>query len=351
MKGAAAAAFSACLVLVALSPAAPAEEPGFAPIALRANPIEQTRLAETADRYGGALKPLGALVLSSTDSRFGGLSGLDFAPDGRTFYAVGDKGTWFTARLVDEDGRMVGIAEPMLAPILDYDGNPVAGSRIADAEGLRIVRRDGVMTAYVSFEQASDVRFFAAQPDFAAALPKRYILPTFVYGVRANFGLESIAVAPPDSALAGAIVLIAERTLNLEHNHRAFILDGPIVGPFSIRRTDDFDITDAVFMPDGDLLILERRFRMTEGFAVRIRRIDGAAIAIGATLNGTTLIEADVRDRIDNMEGMAVTTADGETLLTLISDDNHNFLQHTMLVRFVLAPKAPPPMPRLRHPA
>ena len=238
----------------------------------------------------------------------------------------------------------------MLAPILGYDGEPVAGTRASDAEGLRIVLRDSVMTALIPFEEIDEVRMFAAEPDFAAATPRRLILPVFVYGLRSNEGLESIAVAPTDGPLAGATVLIAERSLNLERNHRAFILDGPRDGPFSIRRTADYDITDAVFLPDGDLLILERRFRFTEGFSMRSRRIDGTTIAVNATVDGTALLEAGVRDRIDNMEGMAITIGDdGETLLTLISDDNHNFLQHTIVLRFAVAPPPPPPLPRLRR--
>jgi len=347
MRGITAAALCALSIVPTTQPAL-ASEHGFVPIAVRANPIEQPRLAEAAARYG-ALEPRGALVLSSSDSRFGSWSGLDFDRDGETLYAVGDKGSWFTARLVEQDGRIVGIEDAMLAPILDYNATPVGGGRASDAEGLRIVQRNGVSTALVTFEQIGEVRTFAAAPDFAGATPQRFILPIFVYGVRANEGLESIAVAPADSPLAGAIVLIAERSLNLERNHRAFILNGPRDGPFAIRRTDEFDITDAAFLPNGDLLILERRFRLTEGFAMRVRRIAAAAIRVGATVSGTVLIQADVRDRIDNMEGMAVTAGDdGEALLTLISDDNHNFLQHTILVRFVVLPPPPPPLPRLR---
>ena len=41
--------------------------------------------------------------------------------------------------------------------------------------------------------------------------------------------------------------------------------------------------------------------------------------------------------QIDNMEGLAVDTdANGETILTLISDDNRSILQRTLLLRFRL---------------
>jgi hypothetical protein len=180
------------------------------------------------------------------------------------------------------------------------------------------------------------VRAFAA-PDVAASIPTRVPLPKFVNGIRHNQGLESIAVAPAGGTLAGSIVVIAERSLDAAGNHRGFILSGPQTGTFFIRRSDDFDISDATFLPDGDLLILERRFSFSDGFAMRIRRIAAAGIAAGATVDGPVLVESGTRYQIDNMEGLAVRPGPaGTTILTLISDDNNNLLQRTLLLEFAL---------------
>ena len=48
------------------------------------------------------------------------------------------------------------------------------------------------------------------------------------------------------------------------------------------------------------------------------------------------LIEADLGQQIDNMEGISVHRAGGETVLTLISDNNFSLLQRTMLLQFSL---------------
>ena len=40
---------------------------------------------------------------------------------------------------------------------------------------------------------------------------------------------------------------------------------GPRAGVFSVKRTDDFDVTDATFLPDGDLVVLERKFSSHRG--------------------------------------------------------------------------------------
>ncbi|HVZ14607.1 MAG TPA: twin-arginine translocation pathway signal, partial [Bauldia sp.] len=46
---------------------------------------------------------------------------------------------------------------------------------------------------------------------------------------------------------------------------------------------------------------------------------------------------ADDGDDIDNMEGLAARPGpNGETLLTLISDDNQSLLQRTVLLQFAL---------------
>ncbi len=83
--------------------------------------------------------------------------------------------------------------------------------------------------------------------------------------------------------------------------------------------------------------MLERKFSFSSGFAIRIRRIAGAAIKPGALLDGPALLAADSRYQIDNMEGLAVRTgAGGETLLTLISDDNNSLFQRTLLLQFGL---------------
>ena len=49
------------------------------------------------------------------------------------------------------------------------------------------------------------------------------------------------------------------------------------------------------------------------------------------------LIEADLGHQIDNMEGIGVHRAGGDTVLTLISDNNFSSLQRTLLLQFSLA--------------
>jgi hypothetical protein len=52
---------------------------------------------------------------------------------------------------------------------------------------------------------------------------------------------------------------------------------------------------------------------------------------------GETIFEAGSGTALDNMEGISVhRSSAGETIVTLISDDNFNFFQSTVLLQFAL---------------
>ena len=61
-------------------------------------------------------------------------------------------------------------------------------------------------------------------------------------------------------------------------------------------------------------------------------------LAPGAVVDGPSIFDADLGQEIDNMEGLSVhRNAEGETILTLISDDNFLPFQRTLLLQFTLA--------------
>jgi hypothetical protein len=92
-----------------------------------------------------------------------------------------------------------------------------------------------------------------------------------------------------------------------------------------------------VLLPDGDLLILERKFSWLEGVGIRIRRIELGSLAPGALVDGPAIFNADLGQEVDNMEGIDVhVTEEGETVLTMISDDNFSPIQRTLLLQFTL---------------
>ncbi len=56
---------------------------------------------------------------------------------------------------------------------------------------------------------------------------------------------------------------------------------GPMKGAFTVVRADPYSVTDAAFLPDGDLLLLERRFQFRLRSRMRVRRIAAGKIRPG----------------------------------------------------------------------
>ena len=145
-------------------------------------------------------------------------------------------------------------------------------------------------------------------------------------------------MAPKAGPLAGTLIAVSERGARRERQYPGVPDRRATRGAFSVKRSDEFDISDCAVTPGGELLVLERRFSWTSGIAMRIRSVPLAAIEPGATVDGAVLIEADMGYQIDNMEGMGVHRARrGREVLTLVSDDNFSLLQRTMLLQFTLS--------------
>lgn len=321
---------------VAWRPAMSQASAEFGAIDVRSTPIAHFVLREPDVRRFGRLEFLGGLELRSSSPSFGGLSGLAVSADGRRITAITDTGTWFGGTLaVSAAGAPVGLSDTVTAPMLGPDGQPLARLKRSDSEGLAIA--DGV--AYVTFERQPEIMRFAIQRDGFAARGEALPRPPGVLRLHANKGLEAIAVVP-SGPYAGSLIVVAEAPPRGEDDRATlpgWFVTGPRGATFEVVRHGSFAVTDAAFLPDGDLLLLERSFAWLDGVAMRIRRIPGRELRPGARLEGEELLKADMRSQIDNMEGLAVhRDADGSAVLTLISDDNFSFLQRTILLRFRL---------------
>ncbi len=106
----------------------------------------------------------------------------------------------------------------------------------------------------------------------------------------------------------------------------------------SYAKEGAFTPTGAARLPDGDVIVLERRFTLLGGLAARLLRLEAAALRPGAALGGRELARLGPPLSVDNMEGIATRRGPGgETLIYLISDDNFHPLQRTLLLMFELA--------------
>lgn len=295
--------------------------------------ISDFKIGSDEKRFG-PFEFLGGLEMVSGDRLFGSLSSIRFRSDHTHFVGVLDTGHWMTGRAErDAKGRLSALADVEITPMRNRVGQIVEGKGHMDAEGLAL-QGDHVL---VSFEQDHRVDVYP-DPGFATSPAIDTVpIPFPRKSLRANRGFETVAVAPPGSPLKGGTLIVAERSLDAGGNAYAAILDGPLKGRLALARSGDFDATDGAFLPDGDLLILERRFNMADGIGMRIRRIKSSDVRPDSVMDGEVVLQGDFGHQIDNMEGLdAFQADDGTTHVVIVSDDNHSILQRNLMLEFRL---------------
>lgn len=279
----------------------------------------------------GDLEYRGGLSLTAHDERFGGLSGLLVSADGTRFLGVSDKGYWITGKLLYEDGHLTGVKQIEITPMAGLKGQPIEGKTLGDAESL-IGDLDG--RVLVSFERQHRIWAYDLSADGFAARPTPVTLPPEVSNIQSNGGLEGIARLKDK---AGTLLVLTEATTDPQGNFKGWLIRPGGSFALSLKAMEPFKLTDLAVLPSGDVLTLERRFTLLGGPGFQIRRIGGATLQPGAILDGPVLANAGLPWSVDNMEGLDVrVTQEGKILLYIVSDDNFNPLQRTLLMMFEL---------------
>ena len=327
------AAFLAAAAFLAFVAPAAAGPSSVEPVAVSVRPISQFRIGRDETMFG-PLEFVGGLEMTGSSRDFGALSAFRFLTPGSDFIGVTDTGFWYfgsVARMAQ--GQPFAIFNFTMQQMVDGQGRPIEKKWDVDAEGLDV--KDGIAT--VGFERNHRVAQFRIDSDAMKAPFRQLDFLVPAKELRQNRGFETVAYANADGPLKGALVVVSETSLDKAGNVFAAVLDGPRKGVFTVRRDGDFDITDGAFLPDGDLLLLERSFSIATGVRMRLRRIVGDGITTGAVADGPVLMQADMGYQIDNMEGMDVwRRADGALMVSLVSDDNHSILQRNLYLEFIL---------------
>jgi len=257
-------------------------------------------------------------------------------PAGTTLLAVSDAGTWFRAT-VDYDGHKIkGLSNTTIGPLLGKEGKPLLDDSERDSEGMTLI--DGTPTkgtAYVSFERHHRIDCYPFDAERFGPPTGSVPLPAGTKRMSTNSGLEAITLMRV-GPLKGTLIAFAESLTDANGNLQGWLIGGPRPGSIAVKRLEGFDITDSTELPDGDLLILERRFRYNEGVKMRVRRVAASEIKPGAVIEGEVLLEATDALNIDNMEAIGVCRRSGETIITIMSDDNFSPLQRTLIMQFAL---------------
>lgn len=261
---------------------------------------------------------VGGWALTSKHDAFGGFSGIVVDGKGGSLLAISDKGDWwqsaFDARLMmpPTTGSMQRFSSGMIADKIDLD----AESLIKFGGGL-----------LVSFEHNHRLEFVA---EVGAEPVKPQLAPIDFSGISGNGGMEAIALLQ-----TGELLVFSERGLNGAGNLQAWLVSADATEALKFKPPTNFSPTDAAVMPNGDVLVLLRHFSAIDGVAIKVHHIKAADIVAGAALSGEEILHLTPEFTVDNMEGLDVVVIDNDTVrLVMISDDNFNPLQRTLLMMF-----------------
>lgn len=294
-------------------------------------------------REFGRLIFLGGLAISSKSEYFGGYSGIAVDAKGQRFLAISDSGSWLSGEFTYKDGLLAGLSAARVGPIPQKDGTPFTKNRDRDAEAIVALKHGSLDGRYlIAFERRHRIEEYAFEKGEMRGPVGRRQLPQPLKGMKSNDGMESTTILR-GGPHAGAMVSFAEKKLTADGRHTGAMVKDGKSHPLFIRRNEEFDISDMQSLKDGSLMVLERSFipaRLKLG--IRLRHIRAADVKSGATLDGDILMDAGSALEIDNFEGLAVhENEDGESVLTIISDDNFSFIQRTLLMQFKLMEAKP----------
>jgi hypothetical protein len=277
----------------------------------------------------GRLTFQGGLSLTSSNARLGGVSGLAVSPDGRRLTAVTDGGDWVRlAPTLSPDGRLTGIAHASFGRLYGRNGKPLRRRRDRDAESLIAIDNGFI----VSFEHHHRIRIYRGGPNPFLSRPTVIRMPALSSPLPANAGLEALA-----RLRDGRLVAFAEGHQNEALIARGWIHDNKRWNPFRYKRQGHYLPTGATTLPDGDLLVLERRFSLLGGFGTRLLILPAKSIVADGTASGQEIVRLERPLITENFEGVAAHRSPaGDTVLYIISDDNFLPLQRTILLKFTL---------------
>lgn len=315
--------FFAALIFLALGPV---------PGTVHRFPVDNLTQAATArplasePETSGTMRFVRGWHLVSPHSRFGGFSGIArIAPD--RFLLIGDNG-YRTRLTFDRKGQLTAFN---IAPLPAPPGWPDRKTML-DSESLLVDRAQG--TAWVGLERINQLWRFDHE---LTRLEARYA-PAALRDWPSGRGPEATA-----RLADGRIIILAEGGREDPRKNRAALLADYPGAKLAAAPTRFFydsqgmgAVSDAAPLPDGRFLIVHRKVGWNPVFTTTVAIADPQDIRPNAVLRSQT-IGVVPRGLAENFEGAAVTVENRRTWLWLVSDNNFNRWQRSLLLQFELA--------------
>jgi hypothetical protein len=319
------------LPLIALLPLSSSDEEIRDVLPHDAGPMRVTPVAlsttHPALRRVGALEYMGGVQLAGSHAAFGGFSAVQV--DGDRFTLLSDAGNLVRFRM-GADLRPFALAYGSLP------AGPGTGWRKRDRDAESLAWDPASGRYWVGFENSNMIWRY----DAGLTRAERASRPPAIAGWSIGGGAETMV-----RLASGAFVVIGEtpRPRGLAEAREALLFAGDPTqaGPpplaFAYVPPPGYNPVDAAELPDGRLLVLNRDFSLRSLFTAKLVLVSLEGLKKGAVVRGREIATLAAPLLHDNFEGVAVTREKGETIVWIVSDDNSQFWEKSLLLKFRLA--------------
>ncbi|HFS85222.1 MAG TPA: esterase-like activity of phytase family protein [Epsilonproteobacteria bacterium] len=255
---------------------------------------------------------------------FSEISDLAYDTKSQNLYMIGDEGSLFTFKAVF--GEKITTLDPFRGEMIRKgNGKPFKPWK-RDSEGLAFGSKGGLL---ISFEGDAKLGLF----DYEGTRIRQYALPQKLSEKKnyrsANKSLEALALHPQYGAL-----MVSEWPLKKDHKklQTIYSLSGR-EWHFRAEPESRSAVTAIETMDDGSVLLIERSFiSLLHPLTITLKKVDLRGCQ-NKLCHTETLVKMSTAEgwSIDNFEGLAKV---GKHRYIMVSDDNDNFMQKTLLVYF-----------------
>jgi hypothetical protein len=311
--------FLAVLIFLAIGPVPGGEQRRWRDV--RVDSAAAHPLRYPADKTG-EMRFVRGWRLVSPHSRFGGFSAVAKTGSGR-FQLAGDSG-WWTRLTLEPDGRLTDVR----IRLLPTPGGGRSRKTLSDVEAMQADPATG--QSWMALEGVNEIRRYDAA---LTRIESRARLPAPRWP--ANRGPEAMV------RLQDGRWLVFSEDARGPGGREALMFDGDPSIPGTRARRFFYDsrgaglVSDAALLPDGRVLLIHRRLGIDPIFTTIVALADPADIVPGGTLTARTIGRVPAA-LSDNFEGATVSSEGGRSFLWLVSDNNFNRWQRSLLLQFEL---------------
>lgn len=304
--------------------------------------LVETKDIEVSPEAKKSIAPLQVkrvIQLHAEEAFFGGFSGMRLHPENDEFIAISDSGhAWVGKFGFNDKGVLKTLDESAFFPLPGPEGIQLGNKSLADSEAVtwskdqksllisfeyrhRVWKYDLANTSIKSISKSQPVALGAAP--FLARLP-------------ANGGIEAMATLSD-----GSLLLLSEQGEGYRNGKGAWHFNAGKAFPLNYLNPGPYVPTDAARLNEGKILVLNRHYSPLAGVSAVLTIIDAPVSANRPLqiLKPRHLVQLKAPFPTDNYEALTVRRRKDGWDVFILSDDNFNAVQKTLLLHLYLEEK------------